>query len=403
MPESQAVVDLDPFQPSDRRGLRWIVLAALMALAANAVLIQTIVSDESPVKYIVRGAALLAVLVATYVNRTWIPQWLLIGVLLSVALLLLTQNTDQFSYIFVLLFVPVLWSIPERTAEKFLVLASLASLALVFIFLGLGITHDVVLVTHDVVLEARQRATFGTQGVPFFFNLVYGASALLVLYAFKYELKLRLPILLPVAAGATYLFTQTDARGGYYAFLGFLVGIVAVPRLSRYLLFRGLTAALPVIFLSVAFYISSLAYNQSANQLLSYRPINYRVFLQSLGLRDYLLSTSVKRFDQTSVIVDNSYLHLLVGGGFGLFMGFTIVFAVAVLELFREGRHYEVAFLIATCFYFNSESILVRIENIFVIYAWYLIVRFAIAGGSRARDSSTTLSTRSSALRRSPQ
>ena len=39
----------------------------------------------------------------------------------------------------------------------------------------------------DVVINLRQRHTYGTAGVPFFYNVVYGALSLTVLYAVKYR------------------------------------------------------------------------------------------------------------------------------------------------------------------------------------------------------------------------
>lgn len=43
--------------------------------------------------------------------------------------------------------------------------------------------------------------------------------------------------------------------------------------------------------------------------------------------------------------------------------------------MYKKSQFIEIAFLIATCLYFNTESILIRVENIFIIYFWYLIIK----------------------------
>jgi hypothetical protein len=56
---------------------------------------------------------------------------------------------------------------------------------------------------------------------------------------------------------------------------------------------------------------------------------------------------------------------------------FVCTFYRAVLRLVEERRNPEIAFLVATSVYFMSESTLVRIENPFTIFFWYLIIRWA--------------------------
>jgi hypothetical protein len=172
------------------------------------------------------------------------------------------------------------------------------------------------------------------------------------------------------------LFDLTDARGGYFSLLGFAALVFIVPVLSRVGLFRFIAALLPVFCLGASFYMASLWDNDEANQLLSIRPILFERFLSELTEADVLLSTTVKQFDRAVTIVDNSYLHLLVGGGIVMCVVFCIIYAQAVKNLFKVDRHVEVAFILATCMYFNSESILLRIENMFVIFFWFLILRY---------------------------
>lgn len=317
----------------------------------------------------VRVGVLALAALAVGLSVTKMPSGIMLLALHSAALLLLRGNPDQLSFIFIFVLTFALFAVKERSLEKAVVVASAGSLALVFAFLALGITQD-------VVLEPRSRHTFGTNGVPFFFNLVYGAFGMLVFYSYKYKLRGRGFVLAGSVAAASYLFSMTDARGGYLSFLGFVALLFMVPMLSQIAAFRFIAATLPVLCLAVSFYIATLWDNPEANALLSIRPILFERFISNLTLSDLFLSTSVKEFDRAITIVDNSYLHLLVGGGIVMCAAFLVIFYQAVKNLFKAGRHVDVAFILATCMYFNSESILLRIENMFVIFFWYLILRY---------------------------
>jgi hypothetical protein len=385
-------------QPSavSRNGMLRVVQLVLLVLAVNAVLIQTVIPEESQMKNVVRVACIVLLVFSMFLSNAEMPLWTVLTLLMCAALFVTRGNTDQLSYIFVLLLAPAMVALDERKVVRWLAVASVGSLLLVFAFLQLGITHN-------VVLALRSRQTFGTDGVPFFFNLVYGAGALVILYTRKYWLRGRFLALAGLLAGATALFLATDARGGYFSLLAFVGLLFVVPFLARLHLFRVLVALLPFLFLPFAFYLASQGGSFEANKLWSNRPRFYAIFLNALHPDDYLFSTSVKYFDRVVTIVDNSYLHLLVGGGVVLFVVFAVLFYRAATNLFRLGRHPEVAFLIATCFYFNSESILLRIENLFVIYFWYLIVRFSANTKEEPNESGTGAGSRRHFRRRHRQ
>ncbi|MFJ6078596.1 hypothetical protein ACIQC0_09885 [Pseudarthrobacter sp. NPDC092419] len=353
-----------------------------MAIAANAVLIQTIASEESVLKNGIRVGVLVLVGLSLAVSGVRMPVGVMLLILYSTLMMLLRQNPDQLSYIFIFVLVFLMFAVKERDLEKALLLSSLFSLGLVFVFLGLGITQN-------TVTEYRSRMTFGTNGVPFFFNLVYGAFTMLVFYFHKYRFRSRHWVALGAVAATTYLFQLTDARGGYLAFGLFVAALYLMPALSRSLFFRGAVMATPVICIGLAFYVATLWGDGQANRLLSNRPILYERFLAELTEADVVLSTSVKQFDRAVTIVDNSYLHLLMGGGVVMFIVVLVLFARAVYNLFKAGRLPEIAFLVATCAYFNSESIMLRIENMFVIYFWYLVLRFC---GSLRKEDAVSIS-----------
>lgn len=351
--------------------LAQIVSLVLLVLAVNAVLIQTVVPEESQMKNVLRAGSMGLLVVAMFFNNTRIPRFIPLTIVMCLGLFLIRDNPDQLSYVFVLLLVAAMLPLNERRVVRVLAVGSALSLLLVFVFLWTGVTQN-------EVLALRERQTFGTDGVPFFFNLVYGACALAILYTRKsWRRGPRTLVLLAALGLATGLFFATDARGGYFSLLAFVGLLLVVPTLARIHLFRVLVGLLPLIFLPVAFYLASLAVDPVANAFWSNRPRWYAAFLDALRPDDYLLSTGVKYFDRVVTIVDNSYLHLLVGGGIVLCGVVIVLFYRAVKNLFRARKHIDIAFLIATCFYFNSEGIMLRIENLFVIYFWYLMIKYS--------------------------
>jgi hypothetical protein len=349
------------------RGAVTVLTLCLAMLATNAVLIQTVVPDESVLKNVIRAAVIAVTVFTVFLSRGVIPVLTAVLCLVSVALLALSRNPDQFTYVFVFLLVAALLPLNERSVERAVLLGSVWSLALVFIFLRAGLTQN-------VVLDYRGRATYGTNGVPFFFNLVYGACVMLVYYTQKHRLRSRHLALLVTVVGATYFYLQTDARGGYLTFLGFVVLVVVIPFVARSGLVQLVIATLPALFLAGAFVIASQHQNDALNRLMSYRPRLLQAFLGDVGLVDVVLSRSVK---QVAFAVDNSWLHLLVGGGLLLTAVFFILYGQAMRSLFAERRYAEIAFVVAACVYFNSESLLLRVENLFVVLFWFLLFRYA--------------------------
>lgn len=337
-------------------------MACLVVLAGNAVVIQTVLTEESIIKQLVRVAVLGVVTISLLARNPFVPKWLAGLCLWSLVLLTVTQNPDQLSIVFVLALSVWLALIPERSVLRSAAFASVVALLMVFGLLAAGITQD-------EILELRQRRTFGTAGVPFFFNVVFGAGALSILYAVRHESRRRRRVVILVTlTAATWLFGQTDARGGYAALLLFVVLLWVVPRLRL----TPLYAAMPAVLMAASLYLAYRA-SPELNYVLSQRPMLYRMLLDQSSLGDLVVSSSAK---QAGFAVDNSYLHLLIGTGAVTAGVFVVLFWRAVTFLMRRGKHAEVAFLVATAVYCLSESLLVRIENPFIVFAWFLVVRY---------------------------
>lgn len=364
--------------PSGDRGASWWISLALIVTATNAVLIQTIVPDESSQKNLIRVGVLLLGALVLMLRRAVLPPWLVALILLSAVLLAATSNTDQLTVLFVLVIVPALWSIPERRLERSAMIASVFALALVFVFLALGWTTNELRVSQTYLsADIRARYTFGTEGVPFFMNLVYGAAVLIIFYAYRWQLRGKLLLALVAVGVTTYLFLQTDGRGGFGAVLLFCALAMLLPKLSRWSLVPTLLMMQPVIYTAFTFWLASRQADPSANQLFSFRPKLYAQFLDSVTIVDLFTSTPVKA-NALGTTVDSSMLHLLYGGGVVFFAAFCFLFARAARALLRRGMHLHLAFLTATMAYGVSESILLRVENVFILFAWYVILRYAL-------------------------
>lgn len=386
-PGDLALVKADPH--ARETGMVFWVQVALLAIATNAVLIQTLFTEDSPVKNIIRVGVLALTVFVMFVRRTIVPGWVMGLVLVSAVLLLLTQNPDQLTIVYVLLLVPAMWSISERALTRAVMIASLFALGLVFAFLLAGLTTNELRLSQTwVSADVRARYTFGTAGVPFFMNVVYGAAVFVIYYVYRWRLKGRLPLALLTLAVSYWIFTQTDGRGGFAAIILFCVFAAVMPALIRSKFIRGLLAVLPLVFLAFGVWLATQRNNPEVNQLLSFRPMLYGMFFDGVTFWDALTSTTVKQGEVSTV--DTSYLHLLFGAGLVLFVAFCFMFGKAVFTMARRRMTLELAFLTSVMIYAALESILLRAENIFILFAWYLIMRYSM--GERAANPVTLTS-----------
>ena len=138
-----------------------------------------------------------------------------------------------------------------------------------------------------------------------------------------------------------------------------------------------LYAMMPTILLALTLVITFWS-GYTFNRLLSLRPSYFRTFLEDRDLSDFILSAPVK---STSYPVDSSYIHLAVGAGAVTLTAFLVLFYRAVNSLMHHGRHAEVAFLVTAAVYCASESLIVRIELVWIVYMWHLLFRWGAALG----------------------
>jgi hypothetical protein len=357
---------------STRQPPRLVAAIALTALAINSVLIQTVASDNPVLKQGVRVAILSMVICTLAIRSTRVPVWLAFAIIASTVLLLARANADQLSIVFALVMALLLCQLTERTALKLAAIASVSALLLIFLLLWSGIT-----VHQEIVLEKsgrtiRTRYAYGTDGVPFFYNIAMGAGVLTLMYVKRYFSRaVYAGALVAVLLIATRLYLTTDARGGYLAVLIFVAFSFIVPLVRVAWLY----AFVPMFLIASTVWLAYVA-GPELNERLSLRPSYYRRFLDSRDWFDFIISAPVKA---ATYPVDNSYIHLAVGAGLATLGLFLVLYVRAVFELMRTGRYDEIAFLVAAAAYCLSESLIVRVEVVWIIYAWYLLLRFGSA------------------------
>lgn len=369
----------DIFQAHSRFFIAW-AYAAIAALAINNVLIHTVTTPSNTLlKTGIRAAVIFCAILIIYFFRLEIPIIALYGALICAALMLLRENTDQLSCLYILVIFPTLWLIPPRALARAAVVCSYASFGLIIALLVTGVTAN-------EVLEYRQRQTFGTDGIPFLMNIVYGAAALSIYYAIRYELKSRYFVTVICVAYTYYFYVNSDGRGGLYFLLLFVALAFTMPIIIRNPGLSALIALLPIILLGAAFWLSLQAKDASLNSLLSYRPERYSSFMNSISTGDLLFGQSVKESDRIKSL-DNSYLHLLIGLSLPIFILVCGTWARATHSMALKRRPTELAFICATAAYGFSESILLRTENVFILFFWVLILQFSASANSKSSGS----------------
>ena len=343
----------------------WLMLLSLLIMAANSVAVQTIATEGGAVRQVPRLVALLLAVAAIGVARMRPDRMFVALAAAAVGGALLGGNSDQISFVYAAVMAVALMTVPLRRATTVVAIASALALALIFLFLVVGLTED-------RVIEWRERRTFGVASVPYLYNVVYGALGMFRLWSVRLALRWRLVGVVVTLGLATWFFLETDARAGYLSYLALTVLLLVPTVVWRNRVVQTCLALLPVAFLVGALGLASQSGNAQANTIFSNRPILFNMFLESLSPWDVLLSRSVKALDQGN-IVDNSYLHLAVGGGIVVCALVLVIHFRALPALIRAGHHREVALMVSLALYFNMESILVRLDQVFIIFYWYLL------------------------------
>ena len=117
--------------------MKKLIFLCLLALSVNAVLIQTIMTDSSLIKNVIRIGILMFAVFYMLINKQPISKVLFLLIIASSISLLLGKNIDQLSFIFIFIFIHSLFLLDGKNVEKYLLWSSVLSFSLVFIFLFL--------------------------------------------------------------------------------------------------------------------------------------------------------------------------------------------------------------------------------------------------------------------------
>lgn len=360
--------------------MKKVLFFSLVLLSLNSILMQTILRDNNLIKNLIRVFVILLLSGAMIIKKRRFNKHIVFITILSIILFIVGKNSDQFTYIFIYCLIQGLFFIDEEEVIKYIFIASIIPFVLVFIFLFLGITSN-------ETIDFRNRMTYGlgVDRVPYFYNIVYGfLSTFLVYYMTKISKNkiMNLKSILICSAVGTYFFIKTDVRGGYIALMTLIVLSLLLPHLCKSKVVRGIILLLPLMSYFWIFIMLYFRNDYKLNKLLSYRPMLIGKFFENINISDILTTKSVKAFDNIS-IVDNTFMHILIGGGVILTLLIYLIYINAVKRIMKERKYIFLSFIIATYLYFNIESVGVRVENMFIVLWWYLLFSYGIKNVER--------------------
>lgn len=296
-------------------------------------------------------------------------EYVILFDIIAIILLILTKNKDILTYIYLFTFSFFLERYKEKKIEKYMLL-SLGSFFLIYLILYLK--KDLTLIE----IEYRNRMFFLYKnrelaiGPPFFGNLLYSISTLLYL---KYSNKIS-AFIGGVILILGYLIFDTRGPILFYSILltsVYILKKIIKLKIIRHLLkniyfyFSVLSILIPIIFIQ----------NNILNKIFSNRIQYWYGLIIERGLMGIFLLESVKKLDNSGFIVDNSYLHVIFGGGILIFGLLCYIFNKSIANMIRLNKINSLAFFISYLSYCYFESIFLRGDLVITIYFWYLLFK----------------------------
>ena len=341
----------------------YFFFCSVLALMLNSFLTEILYDSGWNFKNQLRFFSVILASISFLISGSRLKLNSILLVLICTVYSLLTLNQDLISFIFILIVVIAGGNLGNKRFLDACFIASFIIIFLIFLFLLMGVTEQ-------YVREFRNRATFGLNGIggpTLFFNYFFGVSSLAIL---KYRPNILLMTF--IAAFAWYFFLMTDVRGGAASITIFLLLLTVFKSFVSNRFMKFFIAILPIIFLMIAFSIPIFFNNSVGNFLLSNRPFLIASLFDDLTFFDYIFGTSIKEYDYIGII-DNSFLHLFIGLGAVVFTIVCVFFYQSISTHHRNKNILALAFMISTACYASMESILVRPENAFILYFWYLV------------------------------
>ena len=266
------------------------------------------------------------------------------------------QNPVTLNFIYVTIFVGFLYLLGV-SQDELLFNALVASLLVVFIYIVYFFSGSIDLGESNI--EGRIRYSFGFNNPNKVGIVTFSLIALTALYAFKRNYSFVAVVFLIVPFFVVMVYS--GSRTALYS-TGIFFFLILAPFAVR---LRRILYLLPLMFLMLSIFLATLHTNETINNLLSFRPVDFYNFLSTVDSADYLFGT-----DSSEFRIDNSYILALFAVG-------PIGFIVISYLLYRTGRGrlnvYGVSFVISVLIYGLFEGVLVRVEFPLILYFYYLI------------------------------
>ena len=317
------------------------------------------------------GILLFLIIIFFFNNKLNLKKfgYIIIFDTIAIILLMLTKNKDILTYIYLFTFSFFLERHREEKVEKYMLL-SLISFFLMYLILYLK--KDLTLIE----IEYRNRIFFLYKnrelavGPPYLGNLLYSISTLLYL---KYSNKISASI------GGIILilgYLTFNTRGPILFYLILLISVYILKKtiklkIINYLLknifvyFSILSVFIPIVFIK----------NTTLNKIFSNRIQYWYMLIIERGWKGIFLFESVKKLDHSDFIIDNSYLHIIFGGGILIFGLLCYIFNKSLTNMIKLKKINSLAFFISYLSYCYFESIFLRGDLVITIYFWYLLFK----------------------------
>ncbi len=274
--------------------------------------------------------------------------------LISVFVFNFSLITLNFIYLSVIIFYfkSVKLSLELLISNAFYVTVIVLGLFCISIILG-------IVTPSSTEIGGRLRYSFGFSNANKVGIVAYSLYVLVWLNYFFNNKNLKSVVFFSIVSFSMAYFS--DSRTSLYSIVIFsFLCVFALPKIIRRFMF-----ILPLLFLLVSFYISTLSNEFSVNLLLSNRPVDFNNFMKNLEFINYITGASSEG-DR----VDNSYILAYFSVGPLLFL----LFLFRCFQFSNYEHHKSVwAFFVSLLLYAIFEALLVRVEFPLVLIFYYMI------------------------------
>ena len=294
---------------------------------------------------------------------------------------ILFKNKDLLTYIFIFL---INFFLSRYSNRK--IIDKLFKCCIIFILLYLlGYILKIFTISKTIYRERIYFLFLGKKIImdaPFWGNIVY---SVVVLTIFKYQNKKSAFI----SCLLLFIYYKNfDGRGPVISGLILIILFLLKDKKKiRLFIYKVLKLILPFLIAISIFFPIYLKNNKYIDYLMSFRLTFWNKLIEKKGIEGLFLIEPIKSFDY---IIDNSYLHVIYGGGVYIGLILIILLQISFLKIAKGKQFLETIFIISFLIYCFLESILLRYEVFATIFFWYIIVKNLIYKGERNNERNYT-------------